>query len=455
MRDAVPSIVDITRFLEGHPAARLAGLEHLDERYVKAVGYATKAKGGHGRPKMVLLGDIVGDDETAVAEAASHVVNIANVRGGEGFIAVSAEARKLFWLDRARTAAIAKHTNAFKINEDVVIPLARLGDYSDGIERINIELSIRNKLALCDALDAFLAGELPIYQEDAALAKAQIIGDKSDYARSVIADVRRRWQWIVDHLDMSCRDAAEQRRQVISTAALAQAVADLLATHPGATVFDVIQNRSRRISWKTELHASLTAIFDGVAYRHILARIEAIHAQVLRSRVFVALHMHAGDGNVHTNIPVNSDNYEMLQEANRAVARIMALARRLDGVISGEHGIGITKLEFLSAEEIAPFADYKARIDPEGRFNKGKLLRDGNEPDRPAQCLHALVQPLGHRVADNGAVGDRQDLRLDQGLPALRQVQAGVLDTRAARQPALFAARQDPRHLAVDRGFPV
>ena len=68
------------------------------------------------------------------------------MRGAEGFVAVSAESRKKFWLDRARTAAIAKHTNAFKLNEDVVIPLPRMGDYCDGIERINIELSIGNKL---------------------------------------------------------------------------------------------------------------------------------------------------------------------------------------------------------------------------------------------------------------------------------------------------------------------
>jgi FAD/FMN-containing dehydrogenase len=88
-------------------------------------------------------------------------VRICNARGAEGFVAVSAEARKKFWLDRARTAAIARHTNAFKINEDVVIPLERLGDYTDGIERINIELSIGNKLVLCDALSAFFAAPLP------------------------------------------------------------------------------------------------------------------------------------------------------------------------------------------------------------------------------------------------------------------------------------------------------
>jgi FAD/FMN-containing dehydrogenase len=119
-RDAIPSIVEIKNYLDSETAkggAILAGLEHLDERYLRAVGYATKSKRGV-LPKMALFGDIVGDDEDAVARAASEVVRIANTRVGEGFVAVSPETRKKFWLDRARTAAIAKHTNAFKINED-------------------------------------------------------------------------------------------------------------------------------------------------------------------------------------------------------------------------------------------------------------------------------------------------------------------------------------------------
>ena len=105
---------------------------------------------------------------------------------------------------------------------------------------------------------------------------------------------------------------------------------------------------------------------------------DAIHAAVLRGRVFVALHMHAGDGNVHTNIPVNSDNYPMLQEASRTVARIMRLAQSLGGVISGEHGIGITKLEFLDRRQLENFRIYKEKIDPQGRFNQGKLLAGAN-----------------------------------------------------------------------------
>src|SRR5205814_8393602 len=151
-KDAVPSIVEIKDFMFAEARAGgaiLAGLEHLDDRYLKAVGYATKSKRG-GLPKMVLVGAIVGDDADAVAQATSEVVRIANARAGEGFVAVSAEARKKFWLDRKRTAAISKHTNAFKINEDVVIPLPRMGEYTEGIERINIELSLRNKLAIVD-----------------------------------------------------------------------------------------------------------------------------------------------------------------------------------------------------------------------------------------------------------------------------------------------------------------
>ncbi len=155
-QEAVPSIVEITDYLaargpdgavaKGSPVL-LAGLEHLDERYLRAVGYATKSRRG-GLPKMVLIGDIVGDDDAAIAHAASEVVRIANSRSGEGFVAVSAETRKKFWLDRSKTAAISKHTNAFKLNEDVVIPLPRMGEYTDAIERLNIELSIENKLEL-------------------------------------------------------------------------------------------------------------------------------------------------------------------------------------------------------------------------------------------------------------------------------------------------------------------
>ncbi|TOY80031.1 FAD-linked oxidase [Burkholderia pseudomallei] len=377
-REAIPSIVEIKDYLfetSKQGGAILAGLEHLDERYLRAVGYATKSK-RQAFPKMVLIGDIVGDDADAVAHATSEVVRMANGKSGEGFVAVSAEARKRFWLDRSRTAAIAKHTNAFKINEDVVIPLNRMGEYTDGIERINIELSIKNKLQLVDALEAFFAaGNLPLGKSDDAseIPSAELLEDRVQQALELLKRVRARWSFLREKLDMSLREA-QHYLVTLGYAALAEKFADRVDAQPDATVFHVTQDRTVRVSWKQEIRAELRQIFNGGAFKPILDEAQAIHRQVLRGRVFVALHMHAGDGNVHTNIPVNSDNYAMLQDAHAAVARIMTLARSLDGVISGEHGIGITKLEFLTDDEIAEFRAYKQRVDPQGRFNKGKLL---------------------------------------------------------------------------------
>ncbi|MBC7686348.1 MAG: FAD-binding oxidoreductase, partial [Bdellovibrionales bacterium] len=157
-----------------------------------------------------------------------------------------------------------------------------------------------------------------------------------------------------------------------------------------ATLFPQLQDHALRASWKTDLRAKLQLIFTGAAFVPILDECTAIHKSVLKGRVWAALHMHAGDGNVHTNLPVNSDDYEMLQTAHAAVARIMVLARGLDGVISGEHGIGITKLEFMTDAELQPFADYKQRVDPEGRFNKGKLLRSSLLPKGASKVDNSL-----------------------------------------------------------------
>jgi len=378
-RDAIPSIVEIKDYLDGESkregGAILAGLEHLDERYLRAVGYATKSR-RNAFPKMVLIGDIVGDDEDAVARATSEVIRMANGKSGEGFVAVSPEARKKFWLDRSRTAAIARHTNAFKINEDVVIPLPRMGEYTDGIERINIELSIKNKLKLADELEAFFArGNLPLGRSDDAneIPSAELLEDRVAHALTLLREVRARWRYLQDHLDVPLATA---RAALIGhgLGLLGPAFEERLHQQPDANVFHLLQDRTIRVSWKSEVRAELRKIFNGGEFKPILDEAQKIHKQVLRGRVFVALHMHAGDGNVHTNLPVNSDDYAMLQDAHRAVARIMALARSLDGVISGEHGIGITKLEFLTEDEIGEFRAYKQRVDPQGRFNKGKLL---------------------------------------------------------------------------------
>ena len=371
LRRAVPAIVETKQYLDDLPDVQLAGMEHLDDRYVRAVNYTTKAP-RRELPKMVLLIDVAGDDEKQVARAASEIVRMAALREAEGFIAVSPETRQMFWADRARTAAIAAHTNAFKINEDVVIPLARLADYNDGIERVNIELSTRNKLAIIAALleyfdtdmprlHTLLAGEVPeaeINEESRAIFSAKI-----ETARDLLHAVRRRWQGILENMD---------------SLALAHPLLweGILETAPteADTFFDLLQKRDLRISYRRSVEQPLKDIFSGRDLQTVRNKLDAIHASIRSSRLFVATHMHAGDGNVHTNIPVNSNDYGMLHEADAVVTRIMQLAGDMGGVISGEHGIGITKMKFLDERIVNSFAEYKHKVDPKQRFNPGKLM---------------------------------------------------------------------------------
>ncbi len=357
---AVPAIVEIIDHIVGTGGVQIAGLEHLDDRYIKAVNYATKAA-RRELPKMVLIADLVSDDEQAVATAASEVVRLANARDGEGFIATSPEARQRFWLDRARTAAISAHTNAFKINEDVVIPLERLADYSRGIERINIEQSIANKLEILEQFDQLLEERTPAEGEG---EDDDIARNKYLLARELLTRVRRRWHTLADRLDQPATDFTDDVLLPDEASRL----------RDGDTLLDMLLRSDIRVSYREELKQPLREMFRGSVLEPLREQLRQIHTEVRNNRLFVALHMHAGDGNVHTNIPVHSHNYRMLREADRIVDRIMALARDLGGVISGEHGIGITKVQYLEQEKMDAFVDYKNQVDPNQVFNPGKLM---------------------------------------------------------------------------------
>ncbi|MBF0096781.1 MAG: DUF3683 domain-containing protein [Magnetococcales bacterium] len=365
---AVPAIVETKNYLDGHAVVGCAGLEHLDERYVRAVGYNAKATRGE-QPKMVLLADVVGDDPLAVAAAAEHVVQLARPRGGEGFIATTPEGRERFWSDRSRTAAIAAHTNAFKINEDVVIPLERLAEYNEGIERLNIERSIGNKLRILQAVSRFLnSGEWRALLSGGLAGSVEeeneaFLTGKREAALRLLQRVESRWQTVLQQLDQPASDAQ-----------LPLSEGERSQVRAGETLFQLLLRRGMRISYRSEVAQPLRHLFGGDLWEGVRSQLDAIHARIRSSRLFAALHMHAGDGNVHTNIPVNSNDYEMLRSAEEMVERIMVLAQTLGGCISGEHGIGLTKFRYLDEQIIARFARYKAQVDPHGYFNPGKLL---------------------------------------------------------------------------------
>lgn len=367
------AILEISKLLgDGYKGCMLAGLEHLDDRYLKAVNYPVKSKRGE-YPKMVIVGDVVGNDETALEETVTRVIELCAKVNGEGFVAKTPEARFAFWHERSKTAAISAHTNAFKLNEDVVIPLDKIGEYTLGCETFNIECSIDNKLEMLDALEAYLRGSISLGKPSLTdgVPKEVLLDATVPEALELIANVRSRWAFLRQNFTANVLDHQSTLAEL--GISLSSAV---LRKYRSKTIFDLIYDHAIRISWKKEVRAELLRIFPGDAFEKVRNEIDSIHARVLRGRVFIALHMHAGDGNVHTNIPLNSDNQRMMQKGVEAVHRVMALAKSLGGVISGEHGIGLTKIEFLDPEQLQPYTEYVRQIDPQRHFNRGKLSKD-------------------------------------------------------------------------------
>ena len=396
LHTAVPAIVEVKDTIDALADVQLAGLEHLDDRYIKAVAYSPKASRGQ-LPRMLLLADIVSDSEDAVAAAAASMVRIINQRDGEGFIAVSKEARERFWAARSRTAAIAAHTNAFKINEDVVIPISALAVYSEGIERINIIQSIRNKLENVTALDELfqqpLALQLVASDDTGGEEQQQIDEQHRTAALALIKSVRNRWQAILERLDQPLADCADLTGAEIPGTVMPD------GDQPLIQAFLV---RSAVVSLRAEVERPLKDIFTGRRYQALRDQIDAVHAKIRPGRLFVALHAHAGDGNVHSNIPVNSDDYHMMQSAEGMVDEIMALATSLGGVISGEHGIGLTKMQYLDDASVERFAEYKSRIDPDGHFNRGKLM--------PGSGLQQAYTPSFRLLKQESIILEQSDL---------------------------------------------
>ncbi|WP_131786629.1 FAD-binding oxidoreductase [Protofrankia symbiont of Coriaria ruscifolia] len=107
----------------------------------------------------------------------------------------------------------------------------------------------------------------------------------------------------------------------------------------------------------------------------LVAGIEAIAAA---REVTIALIAHAGDGNTHPLIVVDPADEDMARRAELAFGEVMDLAIRLDGTITGEHGVGRLKKAWL-VDQVGPdVLDLSLRIkqalDPMGILNPGAIF---------------------------------------------------------------------------------
>ena len=302
------------RIREEGDYAHLSALEEFNAKYVQAIEYKRKSDKYEGLPISVIILQADGDDPYLLDKCVGDIVSVVEQQENVDII-VAADDREAerFWEDRHRLSAIAKRTSGFKLNEDVVIPMERIPDFALFLEQLNLECTAaayRHALQEVGRLPGF-----PMQDKD-------FNREFSQASRATLGEVSA---------------------QEYSDSDMAARAADFL---------------------------------NGLAekYPHLAKRIAAIRASMEGSRIVVASHMHAGDGNCHVNIPVNSNDARMLEEAEETAARVMAECQEMGGEVSGEHGIGITKIAFFSKEKMDALRAFKERVDPRDVMNPAKLV---------------------------------------------------------------------------------
>lgn len=110
----------------------------------------------------------------------------------------------------------------------------------------------------------------------------------------------------------------------------------------------------------------------------IPAMVDKVTEIATRNRLLIPLFGHIGDGNLHPNILCNLRDPEEMARVQTAAREILEAAVRLGGTLSGEHGIGLLKREFLheslDATTIEMMERVKWALDPENRLNPGKIF---------------------------------------------------------------------------------
>jgi D-lactate dehydrogenase len=96
---------------------------------------------------------------------------------------------------------------------------------------------------------------------------------------------------------------------------------------------------------------------------------------------------HAGNGNLHVNILFDKHDDGQRRRADAALAQVFATVIELGGQLSGEHGIGLAKRDFmaaaLGAPALAAMRAIKRVFDPDGILNPGKVLPPTDVSDSP------------------------------------------------------------------------
>ncbi len=356
---------------------KITALEEFNIKYVQAIEYKKKSRLYDGEPISVLILQLDSDDKSALEDMSRRIVEICDsLNEVDAFVARDDKEAELFWEDRHRLSAISKRTSGFKINEDIVIPMDVIPEFSVFLERLNIECLARE---FRDALHKIggLAGFPDEDKEFNQMFSATSRLIKGESIKCYENDNRE--------ANLAKRLAKQGKRVPKREDLLSAYVAKLKSN-----TLPPLEKNEQELEVQFTLY--LASLIE--KYPYLKEEIEDIEKSMQSRRIIVASHMHAGDGNCHVNIPVNSNDPVMLKNAERVAGVVMSVTKGLDGAVTGEHGIGITKIAFLSDEGMENIRKYKQKVDPHDIFNPGKLTQR-ELPVRPFTfSFNKLIQDI-------------------------------------------------------------
>lgn len=181
---------------------------------------------------------------------------------------------------------------------------------------------------------------------------------------------------VIADVDGSAEEAARARRE------LAEVLEEhaLLVHAPSGT-------KDTAALWRWRDGASLAVIAQrgGKASEDIVVPLDRLHEAIDATVEIGRRHDlpacswgHAGDGNLHSTFMLDLENPDELERAEAAAQELFALATRLGGSISGEHGVGLVKRGQLARQwsppALAMHETIKRAFDPKGLLNPGKKL---------------------------------------------------------------------------------
>jgi FAD/FMN-containing dehydrogenase len=137
--------------------------------------------------------------------------------------------------------------------------------------------------------------------------------------------------------------------------------------------------------WRDGASLAVTARRGGKVSEDIVVPVDRLREAIDETIAIGARHGleacswgHAGDGNLHSTFLIDPSDSDELDRAERAAQQLFALAAKLGGSVSGEHGIGWVKRGALAQQwtpaALAAHAAIKRALDPKGLLNPGKKL---------------------------------------------------------------------------------